>query len=210
MHPNPTFRCKSAAQNLAFARARGFGLLTLGGRECPLASHIPFVVNDAGTAFAAHLVRSNPIRRALAGGGDDGMPALMVVSGPDGYVSPDWYGLEDQVPTWNYVTVHLFGRASLRPEDELRAHLAALSEWFEARLAPEAVWRVDKLQAATCARLARMIRPIEFTIERVEGTWKLGQNKAEGARRAAALEVSTSPLGMETATLSALMREPSG
>ena len=104
MHPNSAFRQTSAAANLAFARARGFGMLTLNGPEGPLAAHVPFLIDAEGTALDLHLARSNPIARAP-------LPAsaLMAVSGPDAYISPDWYGVADQVPTWNYVAVHLRG-----------------------------------------------------------------------------------------------------
>ena len=93
----------------------GFGVLAVGNGEAdvPLLSHVPFIVAEDGAAVHAHLVRANPIARLLAAGE---RPAVLAVSGPDGYVSPDWYGAEpDQVPTWNYVAVHLRGTLRLRP-----------------------------------------------------------------------------------------------
>ena len=95
MHPNPAFRKESDTRNLTFARARGFGLLGVNDDAGPLLSHVPFLLNDDGSTADLHLVRSNPIARR-----EDG-PAVLAVTGPDGYVSPDWYGVEDQVPTWN-------------------------------------------------------------------------------------------------------------
>jgi len=207
MHPNPAYRFKSADENLDFARERGFGVLALAGPEGPLASHVPFVMDQTGSAFDAHVVRSNPIRLALADAAEDGLPALMVVSGPDAYISPDWYGIEDQVPTWNYVAVHLFGRLRLLPEGDLRGHLEALSDCFESRLAPKPEWRLDKVSSDTFDRLARMICPVRFEIERVEGTWKFSQNKADSARLAAASEVSRSAVGMEPPWLARLMAD---
>ena len=118
MHPNPVHRPATPERNLAFARERGFGVLAVAGDEGtggPLLSHIPFLVAEGGGAVHAHLVRANPIARLLAAGE---RPAVLAVSGPDGYVSPDWYGPEpDQVPTWNYVAVHLRGTLRLRPEE---------------------------------------------------------------------------------------------
>jgi transcriptional regulator len=126
MHPNPAFRKTPEAENLAFARARGFGILTVNGAEGPLAAHVPFLINDAGTALDLHLARSNPIAR-LSGPA----PALFAVSGPDAYISPDWYGphdlVPDQVPTWNYIAVHLRGTLHPLPPEALRPHLDALS-----------------------------------------------------------------------------------
>ncbi len=116
MHPNPAYRTASTAQNLSFARERGFGVLTIGGADGPLASHIPFVLSADDATFGAHVVRSNPIAGLLEG---EGVSALMIISGPDAYISPDWYGLDDQVPTWNYVAVHLRGTLRRLP-DQLR------------------------------------------------------------------------------------------
>ena len=180
MHPNPAFRKTSAEENLAFAARRGFGVLILNGPDGPLASHVPFIIRDG--RLEAHLVRSNPIVRALSEPRD----ALMAVSGTDAYVSPDWYGLEDQVPTWNYVAVHLRGRIEQLPQADLRAHLERLSERFERDLAPKPVWKLDKVRDEVLEKLQRMIVPVAMQIASVDGTWKLGQNKGEAARRAAA------------------------
>ncbi len=204
MHPNPIYRTPGDARNLAFARERGFGLVTVAGPEGPLASHIPFVVSEDGTRIAAHIVRSNPIRLALK---DGPLPALMAVSGPHGYISPDWYGMEDQVPTWNYVAVHLRGALRLAPPEGLRAHLERLSESFERRLAPKPVWTLDKMTPDALARLERMILPVEMTVESTDGTWKFSQNKPFSAMLGAAEGLEASPLGAEIAALAAMMRE---
>ncbi|MEO0361735.1 MAG: FMN-binding negative transcriptional regulator, partial [Pseudomonadota bacterium] len=186
MHPNPAFRGAEAARNLAFARARGFGVLTMAGADGPLASHIPFTLADDDASLGAHIVKSNPIWRALRAGP---AKALMVVSGPDGYVSPDWYGIDDQVPTWNYVAVHLRGKLSLIDEELMRAHVDRLSGGFEARLAPKPIWTADKMDDEALARMMRMIAPVEMRIDAVDGTWKLNQNKTEEARLGAAEKI---------------------
>ena len=205
MHPNPVYRGPDADRNLAFARDRGFGMITISGADGPLASHIPFVLNDAGDRLAAHIVRSNPIWRALREGS---ATALVAMTGPDGYVSPDWYGVIDQVPTWNYVAVHLRGEVSLLPDERLKPHLADLSASFEPRLAPKKSWTMDKMNDDPLARMLRMIAPIEMRITSVDGTWKLNQNKADDVRLAAAEGMEHSPIGLEMAALAALMRTP--
>lgn len=204
MHPNPAFRKAGTAANLAFAADRGFGLLTVSGPEGPLAAHVPFVITEDGASVETHLVRSNPVVRALEAGP---VPALLAVSGPDGYVSPDWYGAEDQVPTWNYVAVHLRGPLALAPTATLRDMLARLSRTFEPRLAPKRPWTMDKMTPAALERLLRAIVPARLTIESADGTWKLGQNKDERARLGAAAGVEGS-VGAELAALAALMRDP--
>lgn len=205
MHPNPAYRGVDAARCLAFARERGFGTLTLAGPDGPLASHIPFVLSEDGRALAAHVVRSNPIWRVLR---DGPAQALMAVLGPDGYVSPDWYGAPEQVPTWNYVAVHLRGEMRLLKEDALHAHLDALSAGFERRLAPKTPWTTAKMDRDVLDRMMRTIAPVELAIESVDGTWKLGQNKDQTARVGAAEGMTASDIGSETGALAALMRDP--
>jgi len=205
MHPNPEFRALSAQQCLAIAKNRGFGILALNGDGAgPLLSHLPFHLSADGTYAELHLVRSNPIARL----GDGPWPAALAVSGPDGYISPDWYGLEDQVPTWNYVAVHLRGELTARPESELPAMLARLSKHFEGALAPKLPWRMDKLSTAQADRLMRIIRPFRLAIQSIEGTCKLNQNKPEKARLGAAKGVAAGTPGHETAALAEMMRIP--
>ena len=199
MHPNPAFRQVAEARNLAFARERGFGTLCVGGPDVPLLAHVPFLLDTEARVVRLHLVRSNPVARALPARG------VLAVTGPDGYVSPDWYGVPDQVPTWNYVAVHLLGPVERLPEAEMRAELDALSAAFEARL-PKPPWRADKMTPATLDRMMRQIVPCRMAVEEVRGTWKLGQNKPGPARRGAAAGVEAAGVGAQAAALAALMR----
>lgn len=208
MHPNPLYRTASRRRNLEFAHGRGFGVLAVGGGEAggaPLLAHVPFLVTDDDPAAVhAHLVRTNPIARLLAAGE---RKALLAVSGPDAYVSPDWYGpVPDQVPTWNYVAVHLRGALRLRPEETLRPHLDALSARFEGELGPKPPWRTSKVAADRLASMMRGIAPVELAVESVDGTWKLGQNKADEVRRRAADHLEGEGFGQEAALLAGLMR----
>lgn len=183
MHPNPAFRATPMQDNMAFARARGFGVLTVNGAEGPVAAHVPFLISDDGSFADLHLARSNPVGRAALAGP---VPALIAVSGPDAYVSPDWYGSDDQVPTWNYIAVHLRGVLSALPEDDLRRHVDALSAEHENRLLPKQPWVSDKMSDGAMPRMMRMILPFRFQITAVEGTWKLNQNKTPEVRASAA------------------------
>ncbi|MDA1286974.1 MAG: FMN-binding negative transcriptional regulator [Proteobacteria bacterium] len=205
MHPNPIYRGTERQTNLDFAAKRGFGVLSINGEAGPLISHVPFVMTEDGRRIEAHLMRSNPIARALAGGK---RPAILAISGADSYVSPDWYEMEDQVPTWNYVAVHIRGDLKLKHDADLRPHLDRLSANFEARLMPKAPWLTDKVDPDALAKLLRMIVPIELEIGTVDGTWKLAQNKPEAARLAAADAMATAGIGSETADLAKLMRAP--
>lgn len=202
MHPNPAFRGTPRDQNLAFARTRGFGMLVVHSDAGLLMSHIPFLVSEDGAFVDLHLVKSNPIARLGCK-----CEAAIAVTGGDAYISPDWYGHDDQVPTWNYVAVHLRGRLEPLPDDTMREMLDRQSAGFESRL-PKAPWTTDKMSADVLERMMRQILPFRLTIEDVQGTWKLNQNKPDNARRAAAENVAESGLGTDTETLAAWMRNP--
>jgi transcriptional regulator len=202
MHPNPAFRQTPADRNLAFARSRGFGVLTVNGDEGPLAAHVPFLLSPDGSSAELHLVRSNPVARALA----TPQAALLAVSGPDAYVSPDWYATDHQVPTWNYVAVHLRGTIALLSHDEMRDQLDRLSAEFENRLLPKPPWLTTKMPDEALDRMMRQIVPARLAVTRVEGTWKLNQNKTDMARLSAAGQIADSPVGSDPASIALLMR----
>lgn len=185
MHTNPAFRSATTAESLAFARQRGFGILIVNGAEGPLASHIPFLMDAEGRTAELHLTRSNPIARL-----GQASPALIAVSGPDAYVSPDWYGVDDQVPTWNYVAVHLRGVLEPMDVEMMRGHVDALSAEHERRLLPKTPWVSDKMSDGVMPRMMRMILPFRLVIDTVEGTWKLNQNKTAEVQASAAVALA--------------------
>ena len=200
MHPNPIFRSKDHAKSLAFAIDRGFGTLSVNGDNGPLAAHIPFVFNADRSRVGFHMLRSNPVVRAAG-------PALLAVIGPDGYISPDWYGAPELVPTWNYVAVHIRGTLRILEPEALEPHLRALSDEFERRLLPKPVWDLDKVSLESREKMMRMLVPAELEISDIDATWKLGQNKPEAAIKGAARGLKSSALGAETAALAALMED---
>lgn len=198
MHPNPAFRGTPEEENLRFAGAKGFGMLCINGDAGPLAAHVPFVM--AGGTVEVHLARSNAIARAALPA-----PALLAVQGPDAYVSPDWYGVPDQVPTWNYVAVHLRGVLSPMEAEGLEPQVDALSAEFEGRIADKRPWTKHKMGDGVMERMMRGILPFRLEVTDVQGTWKLGQNKTAEARAGviAALEAQ----GGMAAEVARLMRE---
>ena len=201
MHPNPAFRGASQADNLKFAADKGFGILAVADADgMPLMAHLPFYIDGEDLFF--HMVRSNPIARSLK----TARPTKIAVSGTHSYLSPDWYGVDDQVPTWNYVAVHLSGQAEVLAQDQLRGVIDRLSDTFEERLEPKPIWKSTKMPDDALERMMRMIVPAKMRITDVQGTWKLAQHKPEAARLAAADHIETDGIGSELATMAALMR----
>ncbi|MEP4246509.1 FMN-binding negative transcriptional regulator [Tateyamaria sp.] len=206
MHPNPVYHTETAQANIDFARARAFGVLAVNGEAGPVMAHVPFLIDESAEWLHLHLVRSNPIARALK----NPLQARIAVSGADGYVSPDWYEVPDQVPTWNYVAVHLTGTLELRPQDEIRDLLDRQSKHFEDQLDPKPPWTTDKMTPEVLEKMMRQIVPCRMKIESVDGTWKLNQNKPDAVRMRAADHMDAYGMGMETRLLAAMMRGAGG
>lgn len=204
MHPNPAFRKSPDALNIDFARSRAFGTLAVNAPDGPLLSHVPFLLNEDGQSADLHLVRSNPIVGLL----EQPQQVVIAVAGPDSYISPDWYGVEDQVPTWNYVAVHLRGTLERLPHDRMQDMLARQSALFEERLRPKTPWTDTKMTDGVMERMMRAIVPCRLTLTKIDGTWKLNQNKPDEVRLSSAKQVKTHGIGHEIQALSELMRDP--
>lgn len=180
MHPNAAFRWEGRDTMRAFAAEIGFGMLFLTTPNGPRVAHVPFVFLD-DDRIAFHLARGNAITRYL-----DGADALFVVNGPDGYISADWYGIDDQVPTWNYVALELQGTARKMDEAALIAQADALSHNQEERLAPKPVWTRGKMADGLFDKMLKGITGFEMHVTAWRSTVKLGQNKSAELRLAAA------------------------
>lgn len=203
MHPNPTYRRTPNDRAMAFVRDRAFGQITLAGPDGVLASHVPVLLSDDAATLDLHLVRSNPILRTLAAP----QPILLSITGPDGYVSPDWYGIDDQVPTWNYVAVHLHGTLERLSQDQIRNVLDRQSAHFETQL-PKTPWTTNKMTPEVLEKMMRQIVPCRITVSDIQSTFKLNQNKPDDVRLRAADRMETSGIGQEKSNLATLMRAP--
>lgn len=139
-------------------------------------AYAPVVLDRAGSPLGAlrfHLARANPLTRAADA------ELCFSFRGPDAYISPDWYRSPSMVPTWNYVAVEARGKAKLLDEDHLRDLLVALSSQEEAKLAPKEPWTIDKVPAERQAALMRAIVGFSVRLERLEGKFKLSQEKPD-------------------------------
>jgi transcriptional regulator len=117
----------------------------------------------------------------------------------------------DQVPTWNYVAVHLRGMLEPLPDTALRPHADALSAEHEARIAGKRPWTSAKMTQGAMDRMLRMILPFRLRLLSVDGTWKLNQNKSAEvmARAARALAEQADPGSRAIAAMMADLRKPS-
>lgn len=175
MHPNRALAWEDREAMLAFVADIAFATVVVDG---PMLVHVPVLVAGPDR-IRFHVSRGN--RAKL-----EGKRAIVSVLGPDAYISPDWYGQEDQVPTWNYLAVEAEGPLSPLDEAELTGLLDDLSAAHEARLAPKPAWTRAKMSPGRFEGMLKAIIGYELAIEDLRGTRKLGQNKDEATRRAAA------------------------
>lgn len=188
MHPNPLFRSEDRALFETLIDEIGFGAVFMTTPDGPRVAHVPLLSTGDG-AIQFHLARGNALTRWLDGG-----TALVVVDGPDAYVSPRWYDNRATVPTWDYVALELEGRVRKMDTDGLEGLLHALIERHEARIEGEP-WRAEETPAAMWSKLFGAIVGFEMEVLAWRPTLKLSQNKspAERARIAEGLESAGAP-----------------
>jgi transcriptional regulator len=166
----------------------GFGMVFAATPDGPRVAHTPLVWTGDG-ALHVHLARGNAPTRHL-----DGITALAVVNGPEGYVSPRWYADPEQVPTWNYVALEMEGRVRRMDGDGPLGLFETLSAREEARIAKGKPWTVDKVPESKLRSLLAGIFGFELEVQAWRPTLKLSHNKPadERARVAARLEAQGS------------------
>jgi transcriptional regulator len=174
------FRVEDVAQMHALMRGRPFAALISGGPLGLYASHLPTVLKEGGSkgVIECHLARANPHWRDLA----EGNEALMIFQGAEGYITPNWYPTKAEtgkvVPTWNYAVVHAYGRPEVMDDkDWLRRHvgeLTAQQETTEAR-----PWQLSDAPDNYIDVMTRGIVGFRFAITRLQGKWKMSQNRQE-------------------------------
>ena len=180
MYLPSAFRQDDLAELHAQMQASPFALLTSAGSEGVQASHLPLLLEpgegEFGTLYG-HFARANPHWRELQGGAE----ALAVFSGPDAYISPGWYPAKAEhgkvVPTWNYIAVHARGPVELIEEPEhLLQIVSRLSDQHEN--GRERPWAVSDAPRDYIDTMLRAIVGFALPIRRLEGKWKLGQNRS--------------------------------
>lgn len=171
MHPNAAFRHADRALLETLIDQIGFGMVFAPTPDGPRVGHVALLYSDHG-AVQFHLARGNALTKHLAGS-----TALIVVNGPDGYVSPRWLSDPAQVPTWNYVALELEGRVRRLDAEATLALVSDLSATHESRIAEGEPWTMDKLSPGQLHELLAGIVGFELEIQAWRETVKLSQNK---------------------------------
>lgn len=169
----PHFRVEEAARLVEFMREHAFATLVSGGDAGLHVSHVPLLVDLDGEMIRlrGHVARGNPQWEAIEGARD----VTAIFHGPHAYVSPTWYASHPSVPTWNYAVVHAHGKARLTEEAQLHEIVTELSAKYEAGNSPP--WRLSEQPAAYVSSMLAMIVGFEIEVARLEGKFKLSQNR---------------------------------
>lgn len=183
MFTPPSFRQNDLAQLHQQMRSSPLASVISQGTDGLLASHLPlFLVPEEGEfgTLYGHFARANPHWRELIQG-----ETLAIFQGPEAYVSPGWYPSKAEhgkaVPTWNYIAVHARGQARLIEDAEgLLQLVSRLSQQHESGRAQP--WAVSDAPADYIDNLLRAIVGFALPIQRLEGQWKLSQNRNQADR----------------------------
>lgn len=176
-----------------------------------LATLVPFVYEPPATVGGAaygslqgHLARNNPQWSSTPSG-----EALVIIEGPDAYISPSWYASKAEhgrvVPTWNYTTAHVYGRLVVHEDPAwLARHVRRLTGLHEdGRAHP---WSVDDAPAPFIAGQLRAIVGVELLITRVEAKEKHSQNRSADDARGVAAGLRAEGLGASAAAVERVRR----
>jgi len=200
MYIPKAFREDDISRLHTFMEAYSFATLVTQHESIPFATHLPFLLDPErgpNGILLAHMARANPQWHDFA----SAQEVLVIFQGPHTYISPSWYEVELSVPTWNYAVVHAYGLPHLIEDgEELYKLLKTLIQTHEAHF--EKPWPFQ-LSEDYLQKMMRGIVGFEIEITRLEGKFKLSQNRTENEREnvIAALQESTN-----TAALAELMR----
>ena len=171
----PYFRLDDRQRIIELMRTFPFAVLSMSdGAGLMQGVHLPFLIDelpDGSIELVAHLARANLLHESF----DGEREALVVFSGPHGYVSPSDYQSEDMVPTWNYVAVHAAGRP-LKYAEGAESELA-IRRLVDAMEPGEGGWRTEQLSEEKYRGLLKGIVAFSMRVDRLDGKLKLNQNR---------------------------------
>ncbi|WGF93046.1 FMN-binding negative transcriptional regulator [Aequorivita marisscotiae] len=169
MYPPPHHQSHDIEKMISVIEHFPLGMLVTAKDGKPFITHIPFIYDAATKKLIAHLDRSNPQMETLK----DGAEVTVVFKGPDTYISPSIY-TTPQLPTWNYIIVHITGKLALINDNEAaKQTIINMTEFLEGNQ-PHFVLKKDD---ARMARLIDYIQAFEIEITNWEGKFKLSQDK---------------------------------
>lgn len=168
------FKVTDMKEILNFVQENSFGTIVTTDEGKPIATHLPFILNKIDDDFylSSHFAYGNLQWKTL----EDNDQVLVIFQGPHAYVSSSWYGHEN-VPTWNYQAVHIYGKAKILTKDELREDLANLLEKYEKHRENPILW--ETLSPDMLESQMKGVVGFKVKVEEVQAAYKLSQNRNE-------------------------------
>jgi transcriptional regulator len=168
-------RQEDRATILAFMRANPFAILVSNVDGIPFATHLPLLIEEAGDQIIiqGHMAKANAHWKSMK----ETEESLIIFHGPHAYISPTLYEHRESVPTWNYAAVHVYGEPTLFTDEEsLRATLHRMIDTFESSYMTQ--W--SELSEQYQSRMMKHIVGFNIKVKRLEGKFKLSQNRTKG------------------------------
>lgn len=172
MYTPPHYRNTDWAEIKDFLVQHSFGILVSQVEGRPWATHLPLELGtdqDGKDIIQGHWAKANPQWRNFGEGGE----VLCIFNGPHSYISSSWYK-EEEVPTWNYIAVHVYGTLKIIEGEELMAHLRDLVDKYEAR--SENPVSLERLSPRTLRQVHGVVG-FQIEIKDVQATYKLSQGR---------------------------------
>ena len=155
----------------AFIQAHSFATVITSGGENIVASHLPVLFDEKANVLRSHMARANEQWKHSA----DAEEVLCIFHGPHAYVSPSWYEDQHTVPTWNYAVAHVYGKPVVVDDAELKQIVFDTTAKFESPMPTP--WTIPLSEQEITAMLKAIVG-FKIEITRVEGKFKLGQNRS--------------------------------
>jgi len=168
-------RQEDRATILAFMRANPFAVLVSNVEGVPFATHLPLLIDDADDQIViqGHMAKANAHWKSMK----ETEESLIIFHGPHAYISPSLYESRESVPTWNYAAVHVYGEPTLFTDEEsLRATLHRMIDTYESSYMTQ--W--SELSEEYRSRMMKHIVGFNIKVKRLEGKFKLSQNRTKG------------------------------
>lgn len=173
MYTPKYFKVTDVSEIWNFVQTNSFGTIVSTINEKPIATHLPLqLVKEADTYYlTGHMAYGNSQWRTF----DTCDEVLIIFQGPHAYISSSWYE-EENVPTWNYQAVHLYGKAQILSENELIHDLTTLLQKYEGHRENPVLW--DNLSSQTKKQIQGIVG-FKIKIQEVQASYKLSQNRNE-------------------------------
>lgn len=179
------FKIDDKATMLSLIKDYSFATLFSIHDGIPVATHLPLILNRDNTYLYGHFARPNPQWKDIKA-----QTVLVIFHGPHCYISPSWYETNQAVPTWNYVTVHIYGEVEwVENEQELNESLHEIVSKYEP---PNSPYNLEEIDDAFLSGMNKGIQGFKIKINKMEGKAKLSQNHPEERQRLVATKLEQS------------------